>query len=132
MVQKMNDVNQQNRFSTFPVQCGCLSFSSSFSASFPSLFYDEKYKVKQSITQSKQWSFSVPVCIYYVILSHDSVAGGHTSEMLKLMMSMDLEFYYPRCYIVAASDRHSTEKAKEFEMTRTGHTKSVTSHFCHT
>lgn len=81
---------------------------------------------------SKQWSFSVLVGVYYVILSHlDSVSGGHTSEMLKLMMSMDLEFYSPRCYIVAESDRHSTEKAQQFELTQTGHTKSVMSHFCH-
>ena len=41
--------------------------------------------------------------------------GGHTSEMLRIISKMDLEFYTPRKYVVADTDGHSAEKARAFE-----------------
>lgn len=38
-------------------------------------------------------------------------AGGHTAEMLKLMDNLDKDKYSPRCYVVAATDAMSGNKA---------------------
>lgn len=42
-------------------------------------------------------------------------AGGHTAEMLALLGGFDLATYRPRCYVVAATDSMSSEKAASFE-----------------
>jgi beta-1,4-N-acetylglucosaminyltransferase len=42
-------------------------------------------------------------------------SGGHTAEMLKLLTSLDLERYTPRCYVIAATDNHSMTKMEQFE-----------------
>lgn len=42
-------------------------------------------------------------------------AGGHSSEMMKLLAGLQLEKYTPRIYIVAQSDQISRKKIQEFE-----------------
>ena len=42
-------------------------------------------------------------------------SGGHTAEMMKLLSGLTLSNYSPRTYIVAGTDRMSTEKVKTFE-----------------
>ena len=42
-------------------------------------------------------------------------SGGHTTEMLRLMCQMDLDFYTPRTYVVADTDKHSAAKSASFE-----------------
>ena len=44
--------------------------------------------------------------------------GGHTTEMLRLMCQMDLDFYTPRIYVVADTDKHSAAKSASFEQER--------------
>jgi beta-1,4-N-acetylglucosaminyltransferase len=46
-------------------------------------------------------------------------SGGHTAEMLKLVGTIDLDRYTPRCYVVAATDHHSQTKMRQFESTNT-------------
>lgn len=38
-------------------------------------------------------------------------AGGHTAEMLTMTAALSRAGYAPRCYVVAATDNHSAEKA---------------------
>ena len=42
-------------------------------------------------------------------------AGGHTAEMLALLQGFDLGVYRPRCYVTAATDDMSGQKAAAFE-----------------
>ncbi|KAH9948550.1 glycosyltransferase family 1 protein [Amylocystis lapponica] len=42
-------------------------------------------------------------------------SGGHTSEMLMLVSSLDFGRYFPRTYIVSAGDTLSTQKAVALE-----------------
>ncbi|KAL4431488.1 hypothetical protein ABPG75_006744 [Micractinium tetrahymenae] len=42
-------------------------------------------------------------------------SGGHTAEMLALLGGFDLATYRPRCYVVAATDAMSGQKAAAFE-----------------
>ena len=42
-------------------------------------------------------------------------SGGHTSEMLTLMRSLDPSKYQPRHYVIAATDDHSKSKADQLE-----------------
>ncbi len=41
--------------------------------------------------------------------------GGHTAEMLALVSQMDTNYYQPRCYVVAATDAMSAQKAVAYE-----------------
>ena len=45
---------------------------------------------------------------------HLLVLGGHTTEMLRLLGSLS-SMYHPRIYIVAQTDKMSTEKITSFE-----------------
>eukprot|EP00879_Flechtneria_rotunda_P025794 GHRR01027441.1.p2 GENE.GHRR01027441.1~~GHRR01027441.1.p2 ORF type:complete len:104 (+),score=23.07 GHRR01027441.1:593-904(+) len=38
-------------------------------------------------------------------------SGGHTAEMLMLVESMDKQFYNPRVYVVAETDKMSAKRA---------------------
>lgn len=42
-------------------------------------------------------------------------SGGHTAEMMALLQGVDLDVYQPRCYVVAATDGMSSQKAASFE-----------------
>lgn len=42
-------------------------------------------------------------------------SGGHTTEMLKLVSSLDKKKFTPRTYFVASSDEFSLKKLQEFE-----------------
>jgi len=42
-------------------------------------------------------------------------SGGHTSEMLTLVGSLDSARYTPRHYVLAETDGHSQDKTKQFE-----------------
>lgn len=44
-------------------------------------------------------------------------SGGHTAEILKLLSSMKLTRYTPRCYVIATTDAHSESKIRAFEAT---------------
>lgn len=38
-------------------------------------------------------------------------AGGHTAEMLMLVASLDKQYYCPRVYVVAETDKMSAKRA---------------------
>lgn len=42
-------------------------------------------------------------------------SGGHTAEMLKLLGSLRPERYFPRCFVIAATDAMGAAKAQSFE-----------------
>jgi hypothetical protein len=42
-------------------------------------------------------------------------AGGHTTEMLRLLSGTDRQLYRPRHYVIASTDDISARKMKEFE-----------------
>eukprot|EP00088_Acartia_fossae_P020861 TRINITY_DN22374_c0_g1_i2.p1 TRINITY_DN22374_c0_g1~~TRINITY_DN22374_c0_g1_i2.p1 ORF type:complete len:208 (+),score=3.64 TRINITY_DN22374_c0_g1_i2:38-661(+) len=46
-------------------------------------------------------------------------SGGHTTEMFKLLSTLDLQKFTPRTYFVADSDEFSLKKLIEFEKERT-------------
>lgn len=41
--------------------------------------------------------------------------GGHTSEMMKLVENLKIEKYSPRHYVIAKTDKISTDKVRDFE-----------------
>jgi hypothetical protein len=45
--------------------------------------------------------------------------GGHTSEALKLVSSLDFDRYFPRTYIVSDGDTLSANKARSLELAKT-------------
>ncbi|KAG6419310.1 hypothetical protein SASPL_121527 [Salvia splendens] len=47
----------------------------------------------------------------------DPNLGGHTAEMLNLLAVMQMERFKPRCYIAAATDNMSLQKARVMEDT---------------
>ena len=48
-------------------------------------------------------------------LNLDTFPGGHTAEMITLLKKMDFSFYRPRHYVVAETDRMSSNKAATLE-----------------
>jgi len=48
-------------------------------------------------------------------LSH-TLAGGHTSEMIRFLKTLDIAKHSPRVYVVANTDKHSAQIATNFEL----------------
>ena len=42
-------------------------------------------------------------------------SGGHTTEMIKMLRSLDREVYKPRLYFIAETDHFSEQKIRELE-----------------
>jgi len=70
-----------------------------------------------SLRQSRKDHRPLRVCI---VLG----SGGHTSEILTLVRSLDLNLYRNREYIVANTDQISIERAHKFEMEMSKNTKN--------
>jgi hypothetical protein len=57
-----------------------------------------------------------PVTVSYSHLM--SRAGGHTSEMLRLMSGLEDSRYHPRLYVMSNTDKISESKVTSFEQSR--------------
>lgn len=43
------------------------------------------------------------------------LAGGHTAEMINLLLELQKDRFMPRYYVAAATDNMSLQKARTFE-----------------
>ncbi|KAH8828041.1 UDP-N-acetylglucosamine transferase subunit ALG14 [Flagelloscypha sp. PMI_526] len=53
-------------------------------------------------------------------------SGGHTTEALALLQTLDLDKYTPRTYIISEGDSLSADKARKFETSRDPSSTSYT------
>lgn len=57
-------------------------------------------------------------------------SGGHTTEMLKLIETLDFVKYSPRYYVMASKDVTSAQKVKDLEQKKSIHTDSENYRIC--
>eukprot|EP00951_Prasinocladus_malaysianus_P024196 scaffold208142_cov32-Prasinocladus_malaysianus.AAC.1 len=76
--------------------------------------YWEKCSVTCSKTDAALLGAYIVTAVGLLLLMA-AIVRGHTAEMLTLLPKLAREKYTPRCYVVAATDSHSAQKALTLE-----------------
>jgi hypothetical protein len=77
---------------------------------------NKRSRVKSDICSTAIFLGSGPHISSVLVLLKPLATGGHTTEMLALISSLDFERYCPRLYVTSEGDIFSAQKATDFEL----------------